>query len=83
MTIHHFRENNWHWVAIVIDSEHKTIHYRNSYGTDMPLELVNAYQWWLSQHIPSAFTIMALPITFQEDSLSCGLLSHNSLNHFV
>lgn len=83
LTIHHLGEDNQHWVAIVIDGEHETIHYGNSYGTNMPFELLDAYQWWLSQHALSPFAIEKLPITSQEDTSSCGLLSHNSLGHFA
>jgi hypothetical protein len=83
LTIHHLGKDNQHWAAIVIDGEHETIRYGNSYGVDMPHKLLNAYQWWLSQHAPSPFAIEKLPITFQEDSSSCGFLSHNSLDHFA
>jgi hypothetical protein len=83
LTIHNLGMDEDHWVAIVIDGEHETIHYGNSFNKDMPLELLNAYQWWLSQHAPSAFTIEKLPITSQEDTSSCGFLSQNSLDHFA
>jgi hypothetical protein len=83
LTIHHLGEDNQHWVAIVINGEDETIHYGNSYGADMPQELVDAYQWWLSQHASSPFTIEKLPMTFQEDTSSCGILSQNSLEHFA
>ena len=83
LTIHHLRQDDQHWVAIVIDGKHETIHYRNSFGVEMPLELLNAYQWWLLQHAPSPFTIKRLPITSQEDTSSYGLLSQNSLDHFL
>jgi hypothetical protein len=83
LTIHNLGEDNQHWVAIVIDGKHETIHYGNSYGTNMPFELLDAYQWWLSQHALSPFAIKKLPITSQEDASSCGFLSHNSLDHFA
>jgi hypothetical protein len=85
LTLHHLGKNNLHFVAIVIDSEHKTIHYGNSFSTAIPSDLLEAYQWWLVQHTSSPFTVSTLPIMFQEpeDTSLCGFLAMNSLQHFA
>ncbi|KAJ8579203.1 hypothetical protein M405DRAFT_870581 [Rhizopogon salebrosus TDB-379] len=85
LTLHHLGNDNKHWVSLIIDGKHQTMHYGNSYGTEVPPDLVKAYQWWLLQHGATPFTIKALPITAQspDDTSSCGFLANNSLKHFA
>jgi hypothetical protein len=45
LTLHHLGNNNKHWVSLVIDGEHQTMHYGNLYGTEIPPDLVTACQW--------------------------------------
>jgi hypothetical protein len=72
-------------VSLVVDGEHDTVRYGDSFGDDMPSDLWDACQWWLTQHKKSPFTLETLPIGVQElhDTSSCGFLSHNSLEHFA
>jgi hypothetical protein len=85
LTLHHLGKDNPHFVAIVIDGESETINFGNSYGAPIPPNLLDAYQWWLSQHVSSPFRVTTLPITSQEpeDTSSCGFLADNSLQHFA
>jgi uncharacterized coiled-coil protein SlyX len=85
LTLHHLGNHDKHWVSLVIDGEHQMIRYGNSYGTEMPPDLVEACQWWLSQHAATPFAVEVLPITAQssDDTSSCGFLSDNSLGHFA
>lgn len=85
LTLHNLGEDNKHWVSLVIDGENQTFRYGNSYGTDIPSVLLDALQWWISQHHPAPFDIKTLPITLQEphDTSSCGFLANNCLEHFA
>jgi hypothetical protein len=85
LTQHHLRKDNHHWVGLVVDGEHKIIHYGDLFGSDMPSDIWEAYQWWLLQHSKSTFAIRTLAIAVQEldDNSSCGFLATNSLSHFT
>jgi len=85
LTQHHLGKENRHWVGLVVDGKHEIIHYGDSFGTDMPSDLREAYQWWLSQHSQSTFALRTLAIAVQEldDNSSCGFLATNSLEHFA
>lgn len=85
LTLHHLGKENPHWVALIIDGDHQTIRYGNSYGVEIPPRLFNACQWWLSQHGSTPFAVEMLPITTQhsKDTSSCGFLAQNSLDHFA
>ena len=58
LTLHNLGEDNQPWVALVIDGKTQTIRYGNSYGMDIAPELVEAYQWWLSQLVLPQFNLM-------------------------
>jgi Ulp1 protease family, C-terminal catalytic domain len=79
----HLGKTNPHWVAIVVDAKRGAIKYGDSFGNDMPFYLLEAYQWWLSQHSSTPFALEELPIATQTDSSSCGFLSNNSLEHYA
>jgi hypothetical protein len=85
LTQHHLGKDNHHWVGLVVDGECEIIHYGDSFGTDMPSDLREAYQWWLSQHSKSTFALRTLAIPVQEldDNSLCGFLATNSLEHFA
>lgn len=85
LTLHNLGKDDQHWVSFVVDGEAHTILFGNSYGTDIPPELLNTYQWWFSQHSATPFTLKALTISFQEphNTSSCRFLSHNSLECFA
>jgi hypothetical protein len=85
LTQHHLGKDNRHWVGLVIDGEREIIHYGDSFGTNMPSDLREAYQWWLSQHSKLIFALRTLAIAVQEldDNSSCGFLATNSLEHFA
>jgi hypothetical protein len=85
LTLHHLGDDNKHWVSLVIDGKHQTMHYGNLYGTEIPPDLVTACQWWLLQHGATPFAVEALPITAQspDDTSLCGFLANNSLEHFA
>jgi hypothetical protein len=42
LTLHHLGDDNKHWVSLVIDGEHQTMYYGNSYGTEILPDLVTA-----------------------------------------
>jgi hypothetical protein len=85
LTQHHLGKDCPHWVSLVIDGEHELIWYGDMFGGNIPPDILEAYQWWLSQHTESQFSLQWLPITVQEvnDTSSCGFLVHNSLEHFA
>ena len=73
-----------HWVPLVISEGGKKICYGDSLGFPIPSKLHNAFAWWLQQHDPAvAPSLQSLPITSQIDDHSCGILTINSLRHFV
>ena len=72
-----------HWVAVILDVRTRTIWYGDPMKQDPPSELVNVMNWWLQSALPGIyFTLMELPCTIQQDSISCGILTMNSLTHF-
>jgi hypothetical protein len=83
LTQHHLGKDNRHWVGLVVDGEHETIHYGDSFGSNMPSDVREAYQWWLAQHSKSTFALRTLAIAVQDDNSSCGFLATNSLEHFA
>lgn len=83
LTMHNLGKVNPHWVAIVVDPAHRLIRYGDGYGSAMPAKLLQAYQWWLSQHTTDTFAEGKLEITIQDDTLSCGLFAQNALDHFA
>lgn len=85
LTEHHLGKDNPHWVSLVIDGSEGKMLYGDSYHHEMPLELREAFNWWLSHHVPVSFTVKNLPISTQEptDTSSCGILVNNSLDHYT
>ena len=85
LTQHHLGKDCPHWVWLIIDGEHELIWYGDLFSGNIPPNILEAYQWWLSQHTESQFSLQRLPITVQEvnDTSSCGFLVHNSLEHFA
>jgi len=81
LTMQHLGKKNPHWVAVVIDAKRGVVQYGDALGDAIPSPLLDAYQWWLSQHSSTSFKLEELPIAPQTDTSSCGFLSHNSLEH--
>jgi len=83
LTLHHLGKKNPHWVSLVIDGEAGVLRYGDSYGNEMPADLMQACHWWLSQHTLDRFAVVDLPIAPQatNDTSSCGILADNSLEH--
>ena len=84
LTLHHLGKKNLHWVSLVIDREAGILCYSDSYGNEMPADLMQACHWWLSQHTLDRFTVVDLPIAPQaaSNTSSCRILANNSLeNH--
>ncbi|KAK7001137.1 hypothetical protein R3P38DRAFT_3217289 [Favolaschia claudopus] len=76
--------NEPHWVAVVFDCRDKpTIRFGDSLGAPIPVELLTALTWWLSEHSPNEAAYAKLPIAPQDEGHSCGLLVANALVHFV
>jgi hypothetical protein len=77
--------NSQHWVPLIIHAGGNEFHYGDSFGSPMPPRLQDALTWWISQHRTSFQlpTIIPLPITIQTDGHSCGMLTINSLRHFI
>ena len=72
-----------HWVAVILVICSQTIWYGDPMKQDPPSELFNVMTWWLGLALPGIhFTIMALPCTRQKDTISCGILTMNSLVHY-
>ena len=46
-------------------------------------EVVEAVEWWITQHVTSDFVHVDLPITRQIDSFSCGVFAVNAVQHLV
>jgi hypothetical protein len=49
----------------------------------MPVDLMQACHWWLSQHTLDCFAVVDLPIAPQatNNTSLCGILANNSLEH--
>lgn len=82
LTFQHLGKEYPHWVSIVIDGENRKILYGDSFHDTIPIDLLSAYQWWLSQHTTSVcFNLEDLAIGTQTDSSSCGFYAENALEH--
>ncbi|KAF9019877.1 hypothetical protein BDZ89DRAFT_897692, partial [Hymenopellis radicata] len=68
-----------HWVAVVIDGEKHSILYGDSFRKEMPEHVKQALTWWTEYHHRINFNHGEMPVTYQVDSFSCGLLSTNAL----
>jgi hypothetical protein len=71
-----------HWAAIVVDFSHRVIWHRDSLNWQMDPELKQVLEWWIREHTSASFAYKKLPITYQQDDYSCGLLAWNALSHF-
>ena len=40
-----------HWVAVIIDSQDKQIHFGDSFGHTIPNNLKQVFNWWLGYHM--------------------------------
>ncbi|KAF8314588.1 uncharacterized protein EI90DRAFT_2948021 [Cantharellus anzutake] len=84
--------NNNHWIAFLISPVESTIYVADSLRQpteDNGLSAVDVLQWWLAASYSSPnksvlpFQIAWLPIAYQKDSISCGLLALNALMHHL
>ena len=76
--------NAKHWVPLIISDSGATINYGDLLGTPIPSKLNNVYIWWLQQHNPTGpSSLKILPVTTQTNSHLCGILTINSLRHFI
>lgn len=71
--------NKTHWVAVVLDFQNHLILYGDSLQPTPDKEVVAMMTWWTHHHTGHAFSLKDLPISFQQDSYSCGLLAWNTL----
>lgn len=71
-----------HWAALVLDFSSHIIWYGDSLGWQMEARTKDAISWWIQAHTLVPFIYKMLPITYQEDTFSCGLLAWNSLTHY-
>lgn len=72
-----------HWVCWVMDCEKQRFLYGDSMGDSIPMDVVNAFDWFGKQHgLQLRFT--HLPITDQNglNTFSCGDLTLNALRHY-
>ncbi|KAH7908916.1 hypothetical protein BJ138DRAFT_990150, partial [Hygrophoropsis aurantiaca] len=75
--------NDNHWVVVVLNFRDSTILYGDSLGDPIPANLASILDWWTNTHTGLTFVHKTLPITHQQDSFSCGLLSFNALAHYI
>jgi hypothetical protein len=76
--------NSNHWVGIVVDRDLSTIFYGDSFSpTQLPSksDILDAVDWWVSQHVGSSYGRKPLAITLQMDSYNCGILSVNAVRN--
>ena len=78
-----------HWISYIIDPITSTIVHGNSLGRQLPMELRDAFQWWMCNlrnglGEPAATPVfMQISVTGQRDGFSCGILATNSLFHHL
>ncbi|TFK83070.1 hypothetical protein K466DRAFT_499153 [Polyporus arcularius HHB13444] len=76
--------HNTHWVSICVDFPKSKIFYGDSMpGSSADPYIVEVLNWWISCHSEHAFTWEMMDITYQNDVVSCGLLSWNGLAHHL
>jgi hypothetical protein len=66
--------NQNHWVAVVLDFKNQEILYGDSFRHKPDENLMAALRWWTHYHSRHAFKTINLPISYQLDGYSCGLL---------
>ncbi|KAF6746487.1 hypothetical protein DFP72DRAFT_823076 [Ephemerocybe angulata] len=77
--------DNTHWVACVLDFRAAEILYGDSFQQPIRRAHRDVLLWWTKLHCPELegeFAVKPLPITFQTDSFSCGVLASNALASF-
>lgn len=75
LTYAHINEN--HWGLVIIDPKQRCIHLGDSLGIEnVPNNIKNAYLRWSKALTQTEFTIQALDIGRQTDSVSCGIFAH-------
>jgi len=57
--------------------------YGDSFGEELPAEIMCAVEWWTHHHMGCDFTCAKLPIPMQDDRFSCGLLAYYALAHWA
>ena len=73
-----------HWVAVIIDSQNKQIHFGDSFGHTVPNDLKQVFNWWLGYHMNSTnFSYQTLLVSKQSDTFSCGVLCWDGLRSFL
>lgn len=72
-----------HWAAVVIDFKNREFLYGDSQGDGADPSLLQVVDWWTEKHTSECFVYNALPITYQTDGHSCGLLAFNAIAHRV
>lgn len=70
-----------HWVAVAVDIQELVVWYGDSLvGSN--LEVCEALEWWINQHIKRKFCQKVLPITNQINTHSCAVLALNAVRQF-
>ncbi|KAF8235774.1 hypothetical protein L208DRAFT_1422280 [Tricholoma matsutake] len=72
-----------HWIALVMDFTQGTVFYGDSLGKKISDNLHEVLDWWTHLHTGNLFDYCDLPITYQQDNYSCGLLAWNALAVFL
>lgn len=73
-----------HWVAVIIDSQNKVIHFGDSFWHTIPNDLKQVFNWWLGFHMDGTpFSYQPLPVSRQSDTFSCGVLCWDGLRSFL
>jgi hypothetical protein len=67
----------------VINFKLGTVFYGDSLGKGISIELQKILDWWIYLHTGQRFSYEWLPITFQRDGYSCGLLAWDALVSFL
>ena len=70
-----------HWFALVLDFSCGVIWYGDSLHWSTDAKIRSAIEWWIQEYTSAPFTHKTMPVTYQRDSVSCGLLAWNSLSH--
>jgi len=71
-----------HWVAVVFDFRKREIWFGDSLGGVATASVRRVLNWWTRFHSREEFTYQQLPITIQQDSFSCCLLTWDALRVF-
>ena len=78
-----------HWITFIVDPIASEITHSDSLGRPLPDNLRDALKWWLSDlqremgELTMPLRFNQIPVTCQNDDFSCGILSTNSLAHYL